>query len=126
MTNKIVLVTEPDDVFELGKRILVVDLNIEQSNELSEALKNLDIEDNFIVYKWEVSDNINWCIDKIYKANLILFNAESQNQTLVGFLSAQKNSAYFGNLMSLNGVNKSVVYNKDSCLNFLNQKLKYE
>ena len=126
MTNRIVLVTQPDDVFDLGKRILVADLSIEQSNELSEALKNLDTEDDIIVYKWLFGDDIKWCIDKIYKANLIFFNAESQNQTLIGFLAAQKNSAYFGNLMSLNGVNKSVVYDRDNCLNFLNQKLKYE
>ena len=126
MTSRIVLVTQPDDVFDLGKRILVADLSIEQSNELSEALKNLDTEDDIIVYKWMLGDDIKWCIDKIYKADLIFFNAESQNQTLSGFLAAQKNSAYFGNLMSLNSVNKSAVYDKDSCLNFLNQKLKYE
>lgn len=126
MTNRIVLVTQPDDVFDLGIRILVIDLTIEQSNELSEALKNLDTEDDIIVYKWTFGDDIQWCIDKIYKADLIFFNAESQNQTLAGFLAAQKKSAYFGNLMSLNSVNKSVVYDRDSCLNFFNQKLKYE
>jgi hypothetical protein len=126
MTNKIIVVTEPDDIFELGKRILVVDLNINQSHELSESLKNLDINDNLIVYKWTVGNNVDWCIDKMYKSNLIFFNAESQNQTLIGFLSAQKNTAYFGNLMSLNKVNKSVIYDKHDCLNFLNQKLTYE
>lgn len=126
MTNRIVLVTQPDDVLDLGIRILVIDLTIEQSNELSEALKNLDTDDDIIVYKWTFGDDIQWCIDKIYKADLIFFNAESQNQTIAGFLAAQKKSAYFGNLMSLKDVNKSVVYDRDSCLNFLNQKLKYE
>jgi len=126
MTNRIVLVTQPDDVLDLGIRILVIDLTIEQSNELSEALKNLDTDDDIIVYKWTFGDDIQWCIDKIYKADLIFFNAESQNQTLAGFLAAKKNSAYFGNLMSLNYVNKSVVYDRNSCLNFFTQNLKYE
>jgi hypothetical protein len=120
------LVTQPDDVLDLGIRILVIDLTIEQSNELSEVFKNLDTDDDIIVYKWTFGDDIQWCIDKIYKADLIFFNAESQNQTLAGFLAAQKKSAYFGNLMSLKDVNKSVVYDRDSCLNFFNQKLKYE
>jgi hypothetical protein len=126
MTNKIVLVTSPDDVVEMGQRISVVDLDIEQSDELSQALKMLELPDTVIVYRWTIGDNVDWLIDKIYKSNAVIFNADSLNQTLVGFLAAQKNSAYFNNLLSLNNVNKSMLYNRDQCLTFLYQNLKYE
>jgi hypothetical protein len=126
MTNKIVLVTSPDDVVEMGQRISVVDLDIEQSDELSQALKMLELPDTVIVYRWTIGDNVDWLIDKIYKSNAVIFNADSLNQTLVGFLAAQKNSAYFNNLPSLNNVNKSMLYNRDQCLTFLYQNLKHE
>jgi hypothetical protein len=126
MTNKIILVTIPDDVIELGRRISVVDLDGTQSNEVSEALKMLDLPDTIIVYKWNIGDSIDWLIDKIYKSDAVIFNASSQNQTLIGFLAGQKNSAYFNNLQSLNNVNKTALYDRDQCLTFLYQNLKYE
>jgi hypothetical protein len=126
MTNKIILVTAPDDVVELGHRISVVDLDITQSNEVSEALKILDLPYTIIVYKWNVGDSVDWLVDKIYKSDAVIFNASSQNQTLIGFLAGQKNSAYFNNLQSLNNVNKSALYDRDQCLTFLYQNLKYE
>ncbi len=86
----------------------------------------LELPDTVIVYRWTIGDNVDWLIDKIYKSNAVIFNADSLNQTLVGFLAAQKNSAYFNNLPSLNNVNKSMLYNRDQCLTFLYQNLKHE
>ncbi len=126
MTNKIVLVTAPDDVIEMGRRISVVDLEGDQSNELSEALKILDLPDTVIIYKWNVGDSVDWLVDKIYKSDAVIFNADSLDQTLIGFLAGQKNSAYFNNLRSLNNVNRSILYDRDQCLTFLYQNLKYE
>lgn len=123
MIDKIVVVTPPDDVYQLGQRVLTVDLSSEQLNEVSQSIQNLDIDDNIIVYVWRPGLGIEWLLDKIYKSNAIIFNADSVDQTLVGFLSAQRKSAYFGDLRSLKEVNKSVIFNKDQCINFLNKTL---
>ena len=124
MTNKILVVTAPDDVLEQGKRIAAVDLTAAQSFELSESIKDLDITDTVIVYAWTFGQDVEWLIDKIYKSDAIIFNAESDDQTLAGFLAAQKNSAYFGTMRSLKDVNKSVIFDRDQCLTFLDYKFK--
>lgn len=122
MTNKILVITAPDDVLEQGKRISAVDLTATQSFELAESIKQLDDDETIVVYKWTCGDKIDWLLDKIYKSDAILFNAESNDQTLVGFLAAQRNSCYFGALRSIKEVNKSVVYTSAQCTTFLNYK----
>lgn len=123
MIDKVTIVTPPDDVFNIGFRILTVDLSIEQLNEVSKALKNLDANCNLIVYVYKAEQNINWLLDKVYKSNCIIFNADSNNQTLVGFLASQHRSSYFGDLRDIKEVNKSVVFSHKDCEDIFNYYL---
>ena len=53
------------------------------------------------------------------KSNLIIFNAEAANEIIIGYMAAQKNSAYFGNLKDLSNINPQGIYNIDDCKNLL-------
>jgi hypothetical protein len=123
MTDKIIVVTPPDDVLQLGFRVLAVDLTTDQLNHLSLAVQELETSENIIVFVWKLGSDINWVLDKTYKSNAIIFNADSIDQTLIGFLAGKKKSAYFGDLKSLKEVNKSVLHDKEHCIIFLNNFL---
>lgn len=123
MTDRIIVVTSPDDVYQQGFRLLTVDLTVEQLDEVSNSLKKLDTNEDIIVYVWKVGFDVKWMLDKIYKSNSIIFNADSLNQTLVGFLAGQKNSAYFGELKTIKEVNTSNVFDQTQCTDFLNRFL---
>jgi hypothetical protein len=123
MIDKITIVTPPDDVYSTGFRILTVDLTTDQLNEVSTAIKNLDSECNIIVYVWKSGSEITWLLDKVYKSNAIIFNAESSDQTLIGFLAAQHKSSYFGELRTIKEVNKSVIFDHEQCEDFFNHYL---
>lgn len=123
MTERILVVTPPDDIFYNGFRLLSVDLKVDQSNELSSSLKNLKTNHDIIVYSWKIGADITWLLDKIHKSNAIIFNAESLDQALVGFLAGQKRSAYFGDLKTIKQINNSVVFDRDQCTRFLNRYL---
>lgn len=123
MIDKITIVTSPDDVYSTGFRILTVDLTTDQLNVVSTAIKNLDSECNIIVYVWKSGSEITWLLDKVYKSNVIIFNAESSDQTLIGFLAAQHKSSYFGDLRTIKEVNKSVIFDHKQCEDFFNHYL---
>lgn len=108
MSEKIILVTDPDDTAISGLRILLVDLTQNQEENVSEKLKNLDTNENIIVYIWKNLESINWLLDKLLKSDLVLFNAETDNQIICGFLASKPNSYYFGMLRDLD------IYNVNS------------
>lgn len=122
MTDRVLLVTSPDDILDDGYRLLIVDLDRDQTQFISSVLNQLEIKNTIIVYVWKFGDAIEWLIDKKHKSNYIIFNANSQNQTLVGYLSAQKNSSYLGTLLSLNSVNKSAIISIEQCCNILENR----
>jgi hypothetical protein len=64
MTDKIVIVTPPDDILTDGVRVLLFDLVDEQTAILSDALKQLrDTTANAIVYSYNsLNENIDWLI----------------------------------------------------------------
>jgi len=101
--NKVTVVTPPDDILQDGLRILAYDLKPEQSDLVSQALR--DIKDDVIVYIAKSTDDPQWVLDKKQKCSILIFNAESENQTMVGYFAAQSNSYYIGNLMSIKYVN---------------------
>jgi hypothetical protein len=120
MSDKILVVTPPDDTLLNGIRILHVELNEEQSQIASSALINSNTQHTIINYVWKMSDSVEWLIDKITKSNFILFNANSDaNDLIIGYIAAQPNSYYFGTLRDLNLVNNSVIYNADQIINIL-------
>lgn len=124
MTEKILVVTPPDDILYDGLRILLVDLSIEQTQLVSDALTSLNNDGTIVVYIWKISDNIEWLFDRKLKANLIIFNANSTNDLLVGYFSAQQNSYYIGTLRVLSIVNNSVIYNADQLVGILESRIK--
>ena len=115
MTNKVILVTEPDDVNYDALRILLVNLTTDQTQLLSEALSKIDHMPVTVLYIWTNGDT-NWLFDKKHKSNQIIFNAEHQNQIITGYMAAQQDSAYFGTLKDLDKVNIKAIYNIDDCI----------
>jgi hypothetical protein len=109
MTDKVILVTPPDDILIDGIRILLVDLNSEQTQLISDALNRLTGDTTIISYMWNSKDNIDWLLDKKLKSQLIIFNADSENEIIVGYMAAQKNSHYFGILRSLTAANNCAI-----------------
>lgn len=123
MSDKIIVVTSPDDVLVEGFRILLFDLNQEQKILISDSLKEVDTDLNLIVYTCNQPFDIEWVLDKRLKSNCVIFNAESVNQTLVGYLAGLKNSAYLGTLRDLNYINNCVLYTEQDCVTFLENKI---
>jgi hypothetical protein len=124
MQNKIIAVTDPDDILQDGTRILLVDLTQNQMQILSKALNQLEEFAVLITYIWNQQNSIDWLLDKKLKSDLIFFNAESDNQTLVGYFSAQSNSYYLGTLRGLNKTNGFVVYDVNQAVEILNRYIK--
>jgi hypothetical protein len=122
MTDKVILVTDPDDILIDGCRILLVNLVEDQTQLISKALNQIELKINLIVYMAN-SSSIDWILDKKNKSNLIIFNADSQNDLLTGYLSAKMISHYFGNLKILSKVNDRVIYNVDDIVNLLNKTI---
>lgn len=115
MNDRIILVSEPDDITVLGIRILLYDLNKTQQDIVSRSLISIESNKNLIVYSSTNKTDVKYLFDKYYKSQLIIFNAESENQTIVGFLASQSNSMYFGNLRDLAIVNDSIIHDVDDC-----------
>lgn len=119
MTDRILLVTPPDDINLDGLRILLVDLDHTQSNIVSEALKNISFNQSIIGYVWKNNDDIDWLLDKKHKSRFIIFNADSQNEIITGYMAAQKNSYYFGKLRCLSEANDKTLYEANTILDIL-------
>lgn len=123
MTNKVIVVTAPDDVLLDGIRLLLVNLNQEQSKFISDALLKFENPDIIITYAWN-QESVSWLLDKKSKSDLIIFNADSDNNALIGYLSAHPNSHYFGTLKDLHMVNDRAIYSVENVLNLLEETSK--
>lgn len=119
MTNKITLITPPDDVFDDALRVLLVDLTQEQNQLVSDSFNNIDLAVTVVVYVWNTNNAIEWLIDKKHKSNLIVFNADSNNAELVGYLAAQSNSHYMGTLRSIGITNRRAIKDQSQCSEIL-------
>ena len=123
MSDKVIVATAPDDVLIDAFRLLLVDLNSVQSKTISDALLELSLDTNVVVYLWKSTDPMSWLLDKRSKANLIIFNADSANDIIVGYMAAQKKSHYFGNLKLLSGANVANLYAMEDCVVLLKRSL---
>jgi hypothetical protein len=119
MTDKVLLVTAPDDVLDEGLRILLVDLDPNQQQLVSDALTRLETIPTIVMYVWNSSYDSDWLLDKKYKSNLIFFNANSENDVIIGYMAAQLHSFYFGNLKILSNVNKNAIYDTEQIFNLM-------
>lgn len=124
--NQVTLVSSPDDVLHDGVRILLVDLNNEQTQALSEVLLTIEKLPPMVLYVWHSGNPIEWLLDKKHKADAIIFNADSQNNDLVtGYVAAQPNSFYFGTLKDLDKVNNRAIYITDDLKRVINNLVEH-
>jgi hypothetical protein len=124
MRDKVVIVTPPDDVIVDGIRILLIDLDGEQRQVISNALTQLPTMPAMILYLWNTTDPIEWLLDKKIKSDLIIFNANSENDVIIGYMAAQTKSYYFGTLKSLSAVNDSTIYTTEQVSTILEKVIK--
>ena len=115
MTGKVLVVTTPDDVMIDGFRLLLVDLDADQTKTISDSLLKISSDISVITYMWGSNDDSYWLLDKKAKSDLIIFNANSQNELIVGYMAAQKNSHYFGTLKTLAQANAKAIYASEDC-----------
>lgn len=114
MKNDVAVITAPDDILDDGIRILCVSLSEEQQSLVSNALLEFDTSlKKVIVYLWNTTDPVDWMLDKKSKSKLIIFNADSTSENIVGYLAAHPNSYYFGNLKDLHQANKRAIYSSN-------------
>jgi hypothetical protein len=123
MSDRILVVTEPDDTLLQGIRIAHVNLTEEQSAVVSSALLQLTLPHTIINYVWRMGEPVSWLLDKIAKSDLIIFNADAPNngaiELIIGWVSANPKSYYFGILKDLHIVNDRAIYNVDDISNLL-------
>lgn len=124
MTDRILVVTDPDDTLLQGIRIAHVQLTPEQSQAVSDALLVTDLPCSVINYVWKMGDSTTWFFDKIAKCDLIIFNADAPNELITGWAAAQHRSYYFGTLKDLHIVNDRAIYNVDSISTLLEKTAK--
>lgn len=128
MTDRILVVTPPDDILLQGIRVLHVQLNEEQSSIVSNALMQINLPHNIINYVWKMGNRVDWLLDKAPKCNLILFNADGPSDpgldVILGWIAAQHQSYYFGNLKELRSANDRAIYNTDQVVNLLEKTVK--
>ena len=113
MTDKILVVTSPDDVLDDGIRITIVGLTPDQTQLISTVLTTLSFG-TFIIYSWKIEDDTQWLLDKKHKSDIIIFNADYEPngavELITGYMAAQPNSYYFGILKNLGSANKRAIY----------------
>lgn len=120
MTDKIIIVTPPDDVpLADGIRLLLVGLTPDQTKVVSDAFNQLTTKHTLIVYVAADNTDTGWLLDKKHKSHTIIFNSNHPNEMLVGYLAAQPNSYYFGILRELNQTNTNEIYNTDQLIEIL-------
>jgi hypothetical protein len=119
MSDKILVVTAPDDTILDGMRILHVNLSEEQRQIVSNAMLSSEVSHTIINYVWNSNDPVNWLLDKKSKCNFILFNADSALDLIVGYIAAHPQSYYFGTLRDLHLVNNRAIYNTDDVSSLL-------
>jgi len=127
MSDKVLLVTAPDDTSIDAIRILLVNLTQDQTQIISDTIKEFTSIPNLVLYVWNDDHEYSWLFDKKQKSQIIIFNAESANDLVVGYLAAHHKSHYFGTLKTLAIVNKNAIYNVNDCVNLLNNLIiRYE
>lgn len=117
MTDRILVVTPPDDTLLQGIRITHVALTEEQTSMVSTSLMKSETPHSIINYVWNIGNSVEWLFDKILKSDLVIFDAENESiKMLIGWVASKPNSYYFGTLRDLHLVNNRVIYSIDDIL----------
>lgn len=126
MTDKILVVTPPDDILLDGIRITHIELTEDQSQLISSTLMQVDLPQVIINYVWRTGDRVEWLLDKVSKSHIVFFNADADTgiDTILGWVAAQPHSHYFGNLKDLHLANNRAIYNIDNIVSLLEKTAK--
>ena len=124
MSNQIILVTDPDDTVQDGKRLLFVNLDQAQTQFVSDCINRLEKIPTVIIYIWNTGDSAEWLLDKKHKSEMVLFNADSQNDLVNGYLAAQPKSYYIGTLRMFNKANVNQILDPEQLSNALLEVIK--
>lgn len=123
MTDRIILITPPDDSLLDGIRLINVNLNDDQNSIVSNALLQSTTSHVVINYVWKMGNSVEWLLDKVSKTDLIIFNASGPSDpgldVILGWVAAQPQSYYFGTLRDLHHVNDRVIYNSIDIINLM-------
>jgi hypothetical protein len=127
VTNKILVITPPDDTVLQGLRLTHVNLTNEQTAVVSQAILKNKLSHNVINYVWHTGNPVSWLLQMKSKSNLIIFNADSglDSDMINGYIAADSRSYYFGTLRDLHVANDRVIINSDDILNLLETISKY-
>ena len=79
---------------------------------------------NILNYVWKTGDSVAWLLDKKIKSDTIIFNADAEDNTITGYLSAQSKSYYFGTLKDLHLANDRAIYSTEDVLTLLETMVK--
>ena len=127
MTDKVLLVTAPDDTSIDAIRILLVDLVPEHTQIISDALNEFTSIPNIVTYIWRHGDAVDWMMDKKHKSHCVIFNAHSEDHIIIGYMAAQSNAHYFGTLKTFDKVNNNAIYTVNDCVSIINNLItRYE
>lgn len=130
MTDKILIVTPPDDTFVQGIRITHVNLSPAQSQIVSQGLLAIQSKHNIINYVWQYGDPVSWLLNASAKSNLLIFNADNEQHKeidqLIGYIAADPKSHYFGMLRDLHIANDRVLLNSDDVINLVEKAFQDE
>lgn len=131
MTNQITLISPPDDMLHDAIRILLVELDQDQTQLISEAFLTFESVPPVVLYVWRMGNPVEWLLDKKAKSDLIIFNADASPngavELIIGYIAAQSNSYYLGNLKDLSKANPRAIYDIDSLKEILTIEFrKYE
>ena len=127
MTDRVLLVTAPDDSPIDAIRILLVDLTQDHTQLISDAINQFTSIPNIVAYIWRQGDPVDWLLDKKHKSHAVVFNADCEDHMITGYMAAQSNSHYFGILKTLRNVNNNAIYTVNDCVNLINNLIiRYE
>jgi len=121
--NKVYLVTAPDDVTYDSKKIICVGLDETQKEIVSQALQRFKTMPTTVLYVWSNGESQEWLLDKKQKCDLIIFNANNEDKSLVGYFAAHDKAYYMGELGMLSRVNNRVIYDTDECHKLIEEKI---
>jgi hypothetical protein len=124
MSERVIVVTPPDDILVDAKRILLFDPTVEQTQTISQCLSNIDLDTSVIFYIWRVGNDLDWLLDKSLKYDLMILNAETQEQSMLGYLFSKPNSYYVGNMRSLSRLKNNQINDTDHLNTILKERIK--
>ena len=125
MSERVIVVTPPDDVLVEAKRILLFDPTVDQTQMISQCLSDIELINTVVFYIWRTGDDLNWLLDKALKYDLLILNADTSEQSMLGYLFSKPNSYYLGNIRSLSQLKNNQIYDADHLNTILKERLNH-